>query len=272
MKNYILHVLCIFFISFFISSCNEDDYQPQYAYEARPEFLAGNKIGIIVVHGFTGSPQSMRPVAHKLNDLGYTIVLPLLEGHGSTPEIMEKTTYKDWANTVHQAYTLLKPKVDKIFVLGLSMGGTQSLHLAANYPVDGAIVINASVSTSPYEPLPEYDGYPRFLDGIGSDIKKPGVTEWAYKKVPLLCRESMDEFKEITSKELNKIACPVLIFRSIDDHVVDPETSIYIYNNLFNIERALINLENSYHVATLDYDQDLIVEKSHEFIQSVLDK
>ncbi len=272
-KTILWAVLALFAIIFY--SCSDDDNnsinpEPDYAFEARPQFFQENDIGVLVIHGFTGSPQSMREVAYKLNQHGYTVSLPLLAGHGRTPEIMETTTYKDWVKSVNDAYNELRPKVKKLFVLGLSMGGTQTLHCAANNPVDGAITVNAFISLNPSAPLPTYEGYPRFFEGIGSDIKKPGVTEWAYNKTPLACYKSLNQFGVVTSNELPNITCPILIFRSLEDHVVRPASAEYIYNNVSSMSKNIIDLANSYHVATLDYDQDLIVEQSHLFIQQVI--
>lgn len=236
--------------------------------EARAEFLEGtNQTGILIIHGFTGSTQSMRNVAYKLHILGYTINMPRLEGHGTTPEDMESTNYQDWVESVNKAYEELESKVKSIFVLGLSMGGTLSLYCAINHKISGAITVNAAINLPNFRKLYENPELPRFMEGIGSDIKKEGVKEWAYTHTPKKSIEDILTLTDIVRKDLDKVVCPILIFKSLDDHVVPPYNQDYIFSNVNSHNKELIELKNSYHVATLDNDWELIVEKAEQFIK-----
>lgn len=238
------------------------------AYEARAEFLEGkNDTGILIIHGFTGSTQSMRQVAYKLNHLGYTIQMPRLLGHGTTPEDMETTGYEDWIKSVETTYNELKPKVKKLFVLGLSMGGTLTLYSAIHHNINGAITINAAVNLPNFQEMYENENSPRFIPGIGSDIKKEGIKEWAYDQTPKKCINDLIILGKIVKDKLNDIHCPILIFKSKEDHVVPPNNQDYIYTHVASTQKELLELKNSYHVATLDNDWELIVKKTHEFIQ-----
>lgn len=241
------------------------------AEEARAEFLEGtNGIGVLVIHGFTGSTQSMRNVAYKLNKLGYTINMPRLKGHGTTPEDMEKANYKDWIECVNKAYEELKPKVKNIFVLGLSMGGSLTLYCAINHKINGAITVNAAVDLPSFSELYENPDTPRFMQGIGSDIKKEGVKEWAYSQTPKKSIQDILTLTSIVKTDLKKVTCPILIFKSLDDHVVPPNNQDYIFTHVASTKKELVELKNSYHVATLDNDWELIVEKSDQFIKENL--
>lgn len=237
-------------------------------HDARPELLEASKeIGILVIHGFTGSTQSMRPVAYALHEKGYTVNMPRLKGHGTSPEDMEICTYQDWIDSVSDAYKTLKQIVKKIYVLGLSMGGTLSLYSAIHFEIKGAITINAAVDLPTFKALYEDSKSPRFIQGIGSDIKKEGVTELAYDKTP---KRSLGEILQLTSivkDDLDKITCPIIIFSSQTDHVVPTENQTYIYNHVASKEKQLIILENSYHVATLDNDFDIIIKDTLNFIE-----
>ncbi|WP_313385649.1 alpha/beta hydrolase [Chishuiella sp.] len=238
---------------------------------AEAEFLKGsNDIGVLVIHGFTGTTQSMRLVANALHKNGFTVNMPRLKGHGTTPEDMESCTYNDWKKSVSDAYDELKPFVKEIFVLGLSMGGTLTLYSAINFPIKGAIIINGAVDVTFMEEIYKNLDSPRFIDGIGSDIKKEGVIELAYEKTPKKSVKEIVNFTNEIRKELNKIVCPILIFSSTEDHVVPPVNAKYIYNHVSSQSKELIELENSYHVATLDNDLDIIVSKTLEFIQANL--
>lgn len=241
------------------------------ALDARAEFLEGkNDTGILVIHGFTGSTQSMRLIAHQLHKLGYTVHMPRLKGHGTTPEDMETTGYKDWIESAEEAYKELRSKVKKIFLLGLSMGGTLTLYGAIHHKIDGAITINAAVDLPNFLALYEDEKSPRFIPGIGSDIKKEGIKEWAYDRTPKKCINDILILGKKVKEKLSEIKCPILIFKSLEDHVVPPYNQDYIYNHVGSTQKELVELKNSYHVATLDNDWELIVEKTQDFIQAIV--
>lgn len=233
-------------------------------------YFAGNQTGVLVIHGFTGSTQSMRFLGEKLAEAGFTVFGPRLIGHGTTPEDMEKTTYHDWVQTVEAGLEKLQSTCTEVYVTGLSMGGTLTLYLAENHPeIKGIIPINAATHMPDmnkyYDKLSQTDK--RFVDGIGSDIKKENVKELAYEQTPV---KSMGELKKLAEKvrdQLPAIEIPTLIFSSTVDHVVPPENSQEIYRSISSKERSIILLENSYHVATLDFDKELIAGKCVEFIQ-----
>lgn len=239
----------------------------QVNYEARAEFLEGNEIGVLVIHGFTGSTQSMRLVGYQLHKWGYTVSMPRLKGHGTTPEDMETCTYHDWINSVKDAYDELSQKVDEVFVLGLSMGGTLTLYCGIHLLVKGIITINAAVSIPNFKGLYDDPEMPRFIQGIGSDIKKEGMVEWAYDKTPKKSIGEILQLTELVRKDLGKITCPALIFKSPEDHVVPSDNQNYIYEHIGSKDKEVVVLPESYHVATLDNDLDLLLDATHDFIE-----
>lgn len=239
----------------------------QVNHEARAEFLEGNDIGVLVIHGFTGSTQSMRLVGYQLNKWGYTVSMPCLKGHGTTPEDMETCTYRDWIDSVKTAYTELAAKVKDIFVFGLSMGGTLTLYCGIHFPVKGIITVNAAVSIPSFKEIYKDPNTPRFIQGIGSDIKKTGVKEWAYDRTPKISIGEIVELTEQVRSDLPKVTCPLLVFKSLEDHVVPPDNQDYIYQHVKSVRKELIVLSESYHVATLDNDLDFLLSKTHEFIE-----
>ncbi|GIO23567.1 carboxylesterase [Oceanobacillus sp. J11TS1] len=231
---------------------------------AEPFQFEGNRVGVLVSHGFTGTTQSMYPIGKAFADAGYTVYGPRLKGHGTAPEDMEKCTYQDWVDSIEEAYSWLEERCDTIFMCGLSMGGTLTLHTAAKHSLAGIILINAAVEISAMDENQEA----RFIDAIGSDIKKEGAVELAYDKTPV---KSIGEIKKLmkeTKANLAKITCPALIFVSNEDHVVPPDNSQTILEGISSAQKEIISLKESYHVATLDNDQDLIIEKSLSALQS----
>ncbi|MBT2691137.1 alpha/beta fold hydrolase [Bacillus sp. ISL-47] len=238
---------------------------------AEPFYFEGNEIGILVSHGFTGSTQSMRPLGEAYAKEGYTVCGPRLKGHGTHYEEMETTTFQDWIDSVEEGYEWLKKRCSMIFVTGLSMGGTLTLYMAEKYPeIKGIIPINAAIEIPDMAEAANFKDV-RFLDAIGSDIKNPDVNELAYEKTPV---KSLGEITVLMSKvkaDLSKITCPALIFVSKEDHVVPPSNSQDIYSSIKSGAKELVTMENSYHVATLDNDQELIIQRTLQFLQRALE-
>jgi carboxylesterase len=227
-----------------------------------------------VLHGFTGNPQSMRPLAEVLAGAGYTVDLPLLPGHGTSLEDMVPTRWDDWRGAAERAYDRLRDRCERVVVCGLSMGGTLSCALAADHPeIAGIAVVNPMV-----EPPDEaYRGAIRsMLDagtevapGIGSDIAKEGSAEYAYDGAPLRAALSFFEGVDELNPRLSEIRCPVLLLSSRQDHVVDPVSGDVLARSVAGpLERVF--LERSYHVATLDWDAPVIEERVLSFCGEVM--
>jgi carboxylesterase len=226
----------------------------------------GNEVGILVSHGFTGTTQSMKPLAEAYAREGFTVYCPRLTGHGTTPEDMEATTHEDWMKSVEEAYQWLRERCSKIFVVGLSMGGTLSLYMASEYrDIAGVIPINAAIDVPALANTTGVEE--RFLDAIGSDIKDPEKVELAYDRTPVKSIGELVVLMDKVKNRLDEIHCPIMVFVSDEDHVVPPHNSEVIFESVFSEHKEIIHLENSYHVATLDQDQDMIIERSLEFFQ-----
>ena len=91
---------------------------------AEPMSADGGPVGVLVIHGFTGNPSSMRPLAEAFVAAGYTVEMPLLPGHGTTVEDMADTGWADWSAAVDKTYADLAGRVERVVVVGLSMGGS----------------------------------------------------------------------------------------------------------------------------------------------------
>ena len=237
---------------------------------AEPFSAAGGPVGALVLHGFTGNPQSVRPLAEAFAAAGYTVELPLLPGHGTTVEDMLRTGWADWSRWVEAAYLDLAARCDKVVVAGLSMGGTLTLWLASKHPeIAGIIPINAAAAADPDTVTGVrafVDSGAEVMDAIGGDIADPDATESVYDQTPL--RPLLSLFDAIDELDLAAISCPALIVVSDQDHVVDPASSQLIAEGVSGPVEVL-RLSRSYHVATLDYDKDLIAERALAFADRV---
>lgn len=245
--------------------------EPFYA-EGRAD-NGGKRIGVLLSHGFTGSPASMRPWGEYLAELGYAVSVPRLPGHGTTWQEMNRTGFADWYAELEREFETLKARTDTVVVGGLSMGGALALWLAANHPRDvaGVVVVNAAVSSQNKQLLavPALKWVLPSMAAIGGDIKKQGVTESAYDRTPLKAVHSMMRGWKQVRADLPKVTVPVLIFRSAVDHVVDEQSTRDIQAGVSSRDVTERVLANSFHVATLDNDAPQIFEESAAFIVRV---
>ena len=241
---------------------------------AEPFFLPGDDRAVLVLHGFTGSTQSIRYFGEELHQrFGFTVSAPRLAGHGTSPDDMETTGCLDWLASAEEALHQLASQRTRVFVTGLSMGGTITLNLAARFPdiVSGIIPINSPVGifNGALAELLMSRAAPKRIPGIGSDVKAEGVTELAYKEVPVSCLREANILIAGTGNLLQKIVCPTLAIQSRADHVVSPANGRRIAENVGSNDLRMLWLENSFHVATLDNDKEQIVERSGNFISEI---
>ena len=156
---------------------------------ARPDLTGGRRVAVLLSHGFTGSPASIRPWGEHLGSLGYAVEVPLLPGHGTTWQDLNTRTWADWYATLGEVFTRLRDTHDAVVVGGLSMGGALALRLAADHAdaVSGVVLVNPAVSTKRLDVklLPVLKHVVPSFPGIANDIKMPGVEERGYTRTPL---------------------------------------------------------------------------------------
>ena len=241
---------------------------------ARPELTGGRRIGVLLSHGLTGNPVSMNPWGHYLAERGYAVEVPLLPGHGTTWEDANTTTWDHWYGTIQRAFDKLSADVDAVVVGGLSMGASLALRLAADRgdQVAGIAVVNPAAGQPTQGPAgaarcssTSSAACPR----IGNDIKKPGGNEYPYPKTPLKALHTFVQQWKPLIADLPRITQPLLIFRSVEDHVVDSSSAPIITSRVSSRDVTERLLEDSYHVATLDNDADAIFEESAAFVARV---
>ena len=233
----------------------------------------GRRVGVVVSHGFTGTPASMRPWAQHLAAAGYSVRLPLLPGHGGTWQQTNRTRWPQWYGAIEDAYLDLARTCDTVVACGLSMGGTLVTRLAEEHPdgVAGLVLVNPAFGTRRFDAkLAPYIAWAvRSRPAIGGDIKKPGVVEQAADRTPVIAFASLYRLWQRTVADLPKVTAPILLYRSREDHVVDPLSAQLLHRHATSTMIREVVLENSYHVATLDNDAPLIFDGSVEFIRSL---
>lgn len=237
---------------------------------AEPFAADGGRTGVLLSHGFTGSPASMTPWAEHLAGLGHTVRVPRLPGHGTTWQDMNRTRWTDWYGELDRALTELHTSCDHVVVAGLSMGGCLALRLAEQRPadVDALVLVNPAVNVKRFDVklVPALQWVIPSMAGIGNDIKKAGQDEVGYDRTPLKALASqLTMWKEVRAG-LSKVTQPLLLFRSTDDHVVDETSQTIIIRGVSSAVADVVTLEDSFHVATLDNDAPLIFDRTASFI------
>jgi carboxylesterase len=238
-----------------------------------PYCFEGGPLGVLVLHGFTGNPVSMRPLGEACAQAGFTVQLPRLPGHGTTLEDMMTTGWADWSTAALTSYDELAGRCEKVAVVGLSMGAGLAALVAESRPqVVGCVFINPWINPLNPELL---DGLNQLIDAgvetleaVGSDIKKEATSELAYDATPLVCTKSACDGLTIVRDNLGRITVPSLLLTSRIDHTVNWERGEEIVAKSSGpVEQ--IWLEDSYHVATLDNDAALVESATVAFLHRV---
>ncbi|GAB3716126.1 alpha/beta hydrolase [Nocardiopsis nanhaiensis] len=242
---------------------------------ADPYSHPGSGVGVLLCHGFTGSPHSMRPWAEYLADAGLTVELPRLPGHGTTWQDMATTTSDDWYAAVEEALLDLADRCDEVFVMGLSMGGALTLRLAQEYPelVSGVVLVNPSLVVEDRR-LPVIAPIRRLASrilpstpGLSSDVAMETAAEGGYDRVPTAAAATLPKLWRTVQEGMSGLRAPVLAYRSPQDHVVGPDSLRILARRAVNTRLTIHLLHDSYHVATLDHDAATIFEGSLAFVR-----
>lgn len=249
--------------------------QPPFdAPEAQPFLFEGGPVGVLFLHGFTSTPQSVRAVARQVHEAaGATVMGPLLAGHGTTPEDLAGTTHLDWVRSAETALDMLRDRCERVVIGGLSLGATIAINIAARRPdaVEGVFSINGS--TGLYRPevvAPLYDeNGPDFLPGIGSDIARADGQEICYDRIPRNTLQHRFLLTNATGALLPLLRPRLLILQSRTDNVVAPQNATHIACSVSSNDIRLVWLAHSLHVATLDHDDELIAQIVCQFVTSV---
>ncbi|HUW78550.1 MAG TPA: alpha/beta fold hydrolase [Candidatus Nanopelagicaceae bacterium] len=231
----------------------------------------GGRTGVLMLHGFTGSPASVLPWAEFLARSGYSVIAPRLPGHGTDWPEMNKTTWQDWYAEAEKGLQALAEQTDLLFIAGFSMGGALGVRLAERYPelISGLILVNPALK-DPHGLIRRASAlrfFRKTLKPSASDISKPNPPVHGYAETPLKALHSLSLLLRDISPRMAKIETPILLFRSLQDHVVPASSSEAILHEAKSLEKNLVLLENSFHVATLDYDAEIIHQESLAFIK-----
>jgi carboxylesterase len=239
----------------------------------RPFHHEGGRVGVLLCHGLTGSPASMRPWAEHLAAAGYTVDVPLLPGHGRTWQGMNLTRWPDWFHRVERSLLRLADRCDRVVVGGLSMGGCLALRLPQEHgpAVSGLILVNPAIASADRRllALPVLRHVLPSVAGLANDIAQPGQDEHAYDRTPLHALHSSIRLWKLVRDDMPRIYQPLLLMRSAQDHVVDATGAPLILSGVSSTDVTEVILNRGYHVATLDYDAETIFTTAGMFIERI---
>jgi carboxylesterase len=238
-------------------------------------FLPGGPVGCLLLHGFTGSPPEMRLAGEYLNHKGITVSGPLLSGHGTEPEDLNRYKWTDWYADAEDALIELRARCSIIFVAGLSMGSLLTLHLGANHPeIAGLITYSPAVAVAdkrihltPYIKYLTRQWGKKATEGETdlTDPEAPGRL-WFYETTPTWGAHEVYRLMRVVRRQLRSITLPILIVQSTGDRSVAANSGQMLYDRIGSEEKKLVMIHNSGHCITVDTEREEVFRLTHEFI------
>jgi carboxylesterase len=239
--------------------------------DLNPFFFEGSEVGCLLVHGFSGSPPEMRPIGEYLAGKGLTVVGVRLAGHGTSPEDMARTGWRDWVASAEEGLRELQRRCERVFVSGLSMGGLITLHLAAHHSMAGIVAMAAPAYIADWRfrflPLAQY--FVRwFTPDIESDLTDPEAEKRlsSYRVLPVRCIASLGQLLHLVRRELSQIQVPALIMQGKNDHHVPANSARIIFDELGSAEKEIVWWPNSGHCITVDSEREAVWARAYEFV------
>jgi carboxylesterase len=237
-----------------------------------PFVLPGGPVGVLLIHGFTGSPPEMRRVGDYLHQRGLTVSGPLLPGHGTRLEDLNRTRWTEWTRHVEGALAELGARCETVFVGGLSMGAVLTLYLAAHHPdLPGAIAYAPATLVSDWRmtliPVLKYV-MPQSPKGE-SDMHDPEAEAylWSYDDWPTAGVHELQKLTREVKRLLPQVTPPLLVVNSTADKTIHPDSAQYTYDHAGSTDKELVTLHDCGHVLTVDNEWEAAAEKTYQFIE-----
>lgn len=240
--------------------------------EGAEEFSLGRgRTGALLIHGFTGSPRSMRELGEYLADRGLSVRGVRLPGHGTSWEELNLKSSEDWVQALDAEFLDLAADHDEIFLIGLSFGAALALDLAVRRPDRVAGVVTLAPFLLSKDPLrvaaPLVGRVLKSFPGVGNDICEPGQDELCYDRLPLKAVPHVLRFVARVRGLLPSLQVPVLTMHGRQDHTAPPDGSELIMSKAGSRDKELVWLERSYHVITMDYERQEVFERTFNFMK-----
>lgn len=243
-------------------------------------FYKKGKIGVLLIHGFTSTPQELEYLANFLTKKNISVMAPLLKGHGRSPEAMLETDLNDWIKSADKGYRELKKHCNTIFIGGSSLGANIATILAKKYKPDGLILLAMPAYFSRELKIRLFMPSFPIIKRIKKTIKKAYLNQHKeimekkvhYKVLPIGNLKDAYELTKITRELLPEIKTPTIVIQSDNDWQFGKSNAEYIYDNVKTKIKELHFIKDSYHVFILDTKRDLAFKYIYNFMKKVLKK
>jgi carboxylesterase len=241
--------------------------EPQVRPGCEPFSFGGGPVGVLMVHGFTGSPASMRPIGEWLASNGVAVEGVRLPGHGTSVDDLRTRTWTEWVDIATAGLSSLRERCRTVVTMGQSMGASVVLSVVASRPhdVDGIVLTNPYVFDRRLLAVPIGSRFLNNVNGVSGDIAKPDQDEKADTVMPVPAIAQMAAMMKHVRAALPRIRQPIVVFRSERDHVVPRSNAEKVLGRIGSERRELVLCPNSYHVVTLDFDAPLVQERVLRF-------
>lgn len=228
--------------------------------------------GVLLIHGFTGSPGELRPLAQAFATAGFAVEVPVLAGHCRTIEEMNRTRYRDWMASGLDAYRDLRARNRRVAVYGHSMGALIALQLAAKQDV--AAIISAGAPIYLQNRRARFAGLAGVFRPFMPEIVPPNPLIDPYLggyrgMIPVRAVGSLVRFIQATRRLLPRITAPVLVQQGRLDLTVRPESAHYIYNRIASRQKLLQWYERSGHMLPVDAERERVWRDAITFVQNL---
>jgi carboxylesterase len=236
-------------------------------------YLEGGPVGVMLIHGFTGSPPEMRLIADYLNQRGLTVSGPLLPGHGTSLEDLDKRKWQEWTKAIENEFSNLRRNCQVVFTGGLSLGSLLSLYMAAhNDEMAGVMAYSPAIKVSDRRasliPVLKYI-MPNFPKGEDFVTDPDALAHnWSYDGLPLHAAHEVMHLSKEVRRSLPQVSCPILIVQGALDPAIAPDCAQIVNNGVSSEEKEVLLLNNSGHLVTIDSEWERVAEKTYKFIQA----
>lgn len=235
-------------------------------------FLPGGPVGCLMVHGFGSSPGEVMGLGRYLHRRGYTVLGVLLQGHGTSPEDLAETRWPDWYGSVKEGIGQLRRECDRVWAIGLSLGGALSLYAAAQGLVDGVVALAAPAGLADWRVrlvgIAKYImPYQRRRISKEAQAFDERVGRMVYDRLPLKTVESLCQFIDLVRRSLPQVTVPVLVVHSVKDEVITRNSGRYIYEHVASTEKEFLELQQSGHILTEGPEKEQVWQRVGDFLQ-----
>jgi carboxylesterase len=228
--------------------------------------------GILLLHGFMGSPQEMSHLGDALIRDGYSISIPRLPGHGTSIDECIKTGSQDWLRAAHEAFLELRRQCPEIYIVGFSLGALLALLLAEKFDPARIVLIappHKIKSSEKNSIVAKLTGNNTVLQDQIKTVRDPDARENHICYNHPVPKKLMVQLNNCITRAGNicgDITIPSLILQSEKDTVLSKDSADFYYQNLASKDKEILTFSRSYHVLTLDFDRDAVNRAVLQFI------